>query len=112
MTPHTAARAIKAYASDHCDLESVVEHSGPIQGAKLTLARRWLYRRVLRRKDAHAKWTTRDAFYSAGEVDIPGNNAIRRLWWEDYHPVGIPERQRLVLRSCLFVVKRIDLVDS
>ena len=107
--PQSVKDALRHYAAAHCDFESVVEHSGLYHSGALATARYWFYRR-LHTTGALVKWMRRDAFRSYGELDIPGKSGTQRLWWDDYHPPGM--RQHLVLHTCLFAVKHLDLIDS
>lgn len=100
------------YASANCPVESVVEHAGPEAGAALVRARDWLYDDLLHTPDVQVLARVDTAFRSRGVLQYQGRGGrAYRVWWNDFHPPGIPVNRRLVIRTCLFAPAPVDIVD-
>ena len=112
VPPTGIVQALKDYSTQHCDIQSIVEHSGLYRSSSLAVARAWLHRLIAENRHRHIHWARHDPFRSVGELDIAKKGLNQHLWWDDYHPVDIPERDQLVVRTCVFATRKIDVIDT
>ena len=115
--PRTGTRAdirtaLRAYTAQTCDPEDVVEHAGLYGTAPLIKLRHWLYATLIPSRRTKIVWRHDDGFRSAGELFYREQAQRFDVWWDDYHPPGIPERRQLTLRACLFAPKKVELIDE
>ena len=104
--------ALRTYVAKNCDLEDVVEHAGLYGTPDLQLLRHWLYATLLPSRRSKIIWRKDDSFWSSGELSYWVRRQRYDVWWDDYHPPGIPVRRHLELRACLFAPKHLDLIDE
>lgn len=117
VPPRATAKAhisasLEAYTAGHCDLEDVVEHAGLYGTPALVKLRHWLFATLIPGPRTRIIWRKDGAFRSGGKLSYREAGQRFDVWWDDYHPPGIPERNRLVLRACLFAPKKVDLIDE
>jgi len=104
--------ALREYEANHCNVEAVVEREGLYGTTSLITLRHWLYDSLLRSKRVQIAWERHNNFRDTGEVSYRQGPVTFHVWWNDYHPPGIPVRRQIDLRTCLFEPKAIHLVDS
>lgn len=104
--------ALRGYEANHCNVETVVEREGFDGTPSLVTLRHWLYSSLLKSKRVQIEWEQRNTFRNMGEVSYRQGAVAYHVWWNDFHPPGIPGRRQLELRTCLFEPMTIRLVDS
>ena len=103
--------ALRAYSARHCSVESLIERVGLYTTPMLDRATNWLDY-TLSSDAVKILWRQSNAVDQKGEFTYIRNGHRFYVWWDNFLSPDAPVRRRLLIRACLFVPQKLEILDT
>lgn len=100
------------FAARHCSMQTLDESAGPTGAVDFAEAEHWVHHTLLRDPRVRILLSVRERSESAGALTYEERGVNYRVSWKELHPPGVPGRDTLTVRACLFEPKSLVTVDT